>query len=145
MKYASIGLREGSRLFPSIPLKDSAGFTLIEALVALAIVAIALSSIGTLIASSAHGAHSIEGRLTRLETARAVMSALPARDQLVRGTLSGEIANHPWRIDVLPFAAQNVPQSGAQWVPQAVVVTVQAPSGAAMKIDTVRLQRSNSK
>lgn len=146
MKYASIGLREGSRLFPSTPLKDSAGFTLIEALVALAIVAIALSSIGTLIASSAHGARSIEGRLTRLETARAVMSALPARDQLVPGTLSGEIANHPWRIDVLPFAAQNVsPQSGAQWVPQAVVVTVQAPSGAAMKIDTVRLQRSNSK
>ena len=35
MKYASIGLREGSRLFPSTPLKDSAGFTLIEALVAL--------------------------------------------------------------------------------------------------------------
>src|SRR5215475_15838771 len=102
MRYASIGLREGSRLFPSIPLKDSAGFALIEALVALAIVAIALSSIGNLIASSAHGARSIEARLTRLETARAVMSALPSRDQLVPGTSSGEIADHVWRVDVVP-------------------------------------------
>ena len=133
-------------MFPSTPLKDSAGFTLIEALVALAIVAMALSSIGTLIASSAHGAHSIEARLTRLETARTVMSALPSRDQLVPGTSSGEIANHAWRVDVVPFAAQNVrPQSGAEWMPQAVVVTVKAPTGAAMKIDTVRLQLSNSK
>ena len=133
-------------MFLSAPLKDSAGFTLIEALVALAIVAMALSSIGTLIASSVHGARSLEARLTRLETARAVMSALPSRDQLVPGTSSGEIANHAWRVDVLPFAAQNArPQSGAQWVPQTVVVTVQAPTGAAMKVDTVRLQRSNSK
>lgn len=146
MKCASIGSREGSRLFPSTPLKHSAGFTLIEALVALVIVAVALTSIGTLIASSAHGARSIEGRLTRLETARAIMSALPARDQLLPGTLSGEIARHPWRVDVLPFAAQTIsPQPGAQWVPQTVVVTVQAPSGAAMAINTVRLQRSNGK
>jgi general secretion pathway protein J len=120
-------------LFPSTPLKDSAGFTLIEALVALAIVAIALSSIGTLIASSAHGARSIEGRLTRLETARAVMSALPARDQLVPGTLSGEIANHPWRVDVLPFVGGGIdPELPSPWAPQSVVVTVQ-PTGAALK------------
>ena len=40
------------------------------------------------------------------------MGALPARDQLAPGTLSGEIANHRWRVDVLPFASQAVsPQS----------------------------------
>lgn len=134
-------------MFPSTPPKeDSAGFTLIEALVALVIVAVALTSIGALISSSAHGARSIESRLTRLETARAVMSALPARNQLVPGTLAGEIATHPWRIDVLPFVSQTIsPKPGAQWVPQTVVVTVQAPTGAAMTINTVRLQRSNSK
>ena len=66
MRYASIGLREGSRLSHSTPPEDSAGFTLIEALVALAIIAIVLASIGTLIASSAHGARSIEGRLSAI-------------------------------------------------------------------------------
>ena len=40
-------LTGGVELLPSTLLKDSAGFTLIEALVALSIVAIALSSIGT--------------------------------------------------------------------------------------------------
>ena len=130
----------------STALRDSAGFTLIEALVALSIVAVALTSIGALIASSARGVRSIEGRLTRLETARAILTALPARHQLVPGTVSGEIANHRWRVDVLPFTMQNVsPQPGAQWVPQAVVMTVQTPSGAAMKINTIRLQRRNSK
>jgi general secretion pathway protein I len=133
-------------LFQSAPLRDTAGFTLIEALVALSIVAVALTSIGSLIASSARGARSIEGHLTRLETARAIMTALPARDQLVAGTLSGVIADHPWRVDVLPFDAQNIgPPAGTQWVPQSLVVTVQSPSGAAVTINTVRLQRSNDK
>jgi general secretion pathway protein I len=129
-------------LSQSTALRDSAGFTLIEALVALSIVAVALTSIGALIASSARGVRSIDGRLTRLETARAIMTALPARDQLVPGTLSGVIADHAWRTDVLPFAAQNLsPPVRGQWLPQAVVVTVQAPNGAAMKINTIRLQR----
>ena len=127
-------------------LKHSAGFTLIEAVVALSIVAAALASIGSLIATSAHGTRSIESRLTRLETARSIMSALPDRDQLVPGTLSGALANHRWQVDVLPYASQNLnPQSTAQWVPQTVIVTIQAPTGAAMKIETIRLQRVKTK
>lgn len=128
----------------STVFRDSAGFTLIEALVALSILAVALTSISALIASSAHGVRSIEGRLTRLETARAIMTALPARDRLVTGTLSGAIDNHSWRTDVLPFAAQGLSlQVRPQWVPQAVAVTVKAPNGAAMTINTIRLQRRN--
>jgi general secretion pathway protein I len=122
----------------------TAGFTLIEVLVALSIVAVGLAAIGGLISSSVRGARSIEDHLTRLETARAIMTALPDRDQLVPGYLSGEIADHRWRIDVLPFTARDAgPRT--QWLPQAVVVTVQAPSGAAIKIDTIRLQRRDGK
>jgi general secretion pathway protein I len=130
-------------LFHSNTLNHSAaGFTLIEALVALSIVAIAMASIGGMIATSAHGAHSIEAHMTRLETARAILTALPDRDQLVAGNLSGEIADHPWRVDVFPFATQNLSaQPGGQWVPQTIVVTVRSPTGAAMNISTVRLQR----
>ena len=60
-------------------------------MVALAIVAVALGSIGALIASSARGNRSIEAHLTRLETARAIMTALPSREELVPGTLSGQV------------------------------------------------------
>ncbi len=132
----------------TLPDDATAGFTLIEALVALSIVAIVMASIGSLIGSSARGVRAIDGRLTRLETARAVMTALPDRGQLAPGTLSGMIADHPWRVDVLPFATQTAeqrsptdPRSAARWAPQAVIVTVQSPSGAATQISTIRLQR----
>ena len=128
----------------STALKGIGGFTLIEALVALSIVAVVLTSIGALMASSARGGRSMGAHLTRLETARAVMTALPARDQLIPA--SGQIASHLWRVDIVPFAAQDLaPPQQVQWVPRAVVVTVKAPSGASMEINTVRLQRRSIK
>jgi general secretion pathway protein I len=131
-------------LSQSTALKGVCGFTLIEALVALSIVAVVLAPIGALIASSTRGGHSIEAHLTRLETARSVMTALPSRNQLAPGATSGQIARHLWRIDVLPLAAQGLGSHGhGQWVPQAVVVTVKAPSGASLEINTIRLQRRN--
>jgi general secretion pathway protein I len=126
----------------SIPPKDAtAGFTLIEVLVALAVVAISLSSIGMLIATTVRGAHSIERQLTRLEITRAVATALPDRDQLVLGNLAGALADHRWRVDVLPYAATNVDQRQAlKWVPLSVVVTVRSPDGAMLQLNTLRLQ-----
>jgi hypothetical protein len=74
------------------------------------------------------------------------MAALPDRDQLAPGYLFGAVADHLWRVDVLPFTTQDAgSRARAQWVPQTVVVTVQAPSGAAIKIDTVRLRRGDNK
>ncbi len=127
----------------SIPPKDAtAGFTLIEVLVALAVVAISLSSIGMLIATTVHGTHSIERRLTQLGIARAVATALPDRDQLVIGNLAGGLADHRWRIDVLPYTATNVDQQQAlKWLPQAVVLTVRSPDGAMLQLNTLRLRR----
>lgn len=120
----------------------TAGFTIIEVLVALAVVAISLSSIGMLIATTVRGTRAIERQLTKLETTRAILAALPDRDQLALGSLSGERAEQRWRIDVLPFAATNVdPQQATTWVPQSIVVTVQSPDGGMMRINTIRLHR----
>jgi general secretion pathway protein I len=111
-------------------------------LVALAVVAISLSSIGMLIATTVRGTRSIERQLTELETTRGILAALPDRDQLALGSLSGERADHSWRIDVLPYAATNVDsQQATTWVPQSIVVTVRSPGGGMMRIDTVRLHR----
>jgi general secretion pathway protein I len=95
-----------------------------------------------LIATTARGTRSIERHVIELETTRAILAALPDRDQLAVGTLSGERAGRRWRVDVSPFAAPNVdPRQATKWAPQAVVVTVQSPGGGAMQIDTIRLHR----
>ena len=119
-----------------------AGFTLIEVVVALALIAVALTAIGSLIATTIRGTRSLDQHLSLAETARAVEAALPNRDQLVAGGTTGEMAAHRWRIDVLPFRASFVdPRLPSPWVPQTVVITVRAPDGPVLQINTVRLQR----
>ena len=121
------------------PRTAEEGFTLIEALVALAIVAASLASIGALIATTARGTRSIEQRPFRLEAAHAAMTALPDRDQLAQGSLSGELEGHRWRLEVAPFDARLDPRE--LWMPQAVVIAVQSPGGGVLEIPTVRLHR----
>jgi hypothetical protein len=53
------------------------------------------------------------------------------------------MGEYNWRVDVMPFAAGFV-DAGAPtpWVPQTVVVRVEAPSGEILRLDTVRLRRN---
>ncbi len=93
-----------------------------------------------LIATTVRGTHSIERRLTRLETTRAVAAALPDRDQLVLGNFAGGLADHRWRIDVLPFTATNIDQwQATKWVARSIVITVRSPDGAMLQLNTLRL------
>jgi len=125
----------------SIPRRRlTAGFTLLEVLVALVVVTVSLSSIGMLIASTVRSTRSIERQMIRLATTQAVLAALPDRDQLMLGNFSGELANHRWRVDVLPFNAPNgAAQQSRKWLPQLVVVQVRSPEGALTQISTIRL------
>jgi general secretion pathway protein I len=119
----------------------AAGFTLIEALVALAIVAAVLGSIGAVIATTAKGTRSIDQRLALGGAAETILASLPARTLLKPGRQSGETAGHRWRIDVSPMnvaVASDAPQT-ARFVPLAVTLRVQAPGGPAMQVTTVRL------
>lgn len=123
----------------------AAGFTIIEALVALAIVTALLGAIGGLIATSARGTRALEQHVALVETARAVESALPKRDQLAGGDFSGVLAGHPWRVDVLPFVARGIDSTlPSPWVPQTIVITVRSPGGAALQLSTVRLRRGTN-
>ncbi len=118
-----------------------AGFTLIEALVALAIVAAVLSSIGAVIGTTVKGTRSIDQRLALTGTAESVLAALPPRSLLKPGRQSGQLAGHRWRVDVSPINAASASDAEPiqRFVPLAVNVQVQAPGGPALQITTVRL------
>jgi general secretion pathway protein I len=122
------------------------GFTMIEALVALALVAIVLTAIGSLVASAANGTRTLEQHLALVETARLVATSVPHRDELARGEFEGEVLGYRWRAEASPFfGGGSAPVPNSPWIPQRVVVQVQSPSGATMTLETVRLQRRAAK
>jgi general secretion pathway protein I len=132
-----------SRATPS-ERHGSAGFTLIEVLVALAVVAASLAAIGNPIATSVRGARAVEQHVALIERARAIMAELPRRDELSIGETAGEIAGHRWRIGVLPFPTGLPDRPASKWVPRAVVTTVRSPSGTVFQVHTMRLVRRPS-
>jgi general secretion pathway protein I len=118
----------------------TAGFTLIEALVALAIIAVVLASIGTVIATTVKATRSIDQHLALTGAAETLLAELPARNLLKPGRQSGELAGYSWRIDVAPMnlAAPEV-QEKNRFVPLSVNMRLQAPGGPALQLTTVRL------
>jgi general secretion pathway protein I len=119
--------------------EGAAGFTLIEALVALAIIATVLSSIGAVIATTVKGTRSIDQRLALTGTAETLLASLPARGILKPGRQSGELAGHRWRIDVAPLNVAADARPTQRFVPLAVNMRLQAPGGPAIQLTTVRL------
>jgi general secretion pathway protein I len=118
-----------------------AGFTLIEVVVALAVVAITLTAIGAVATTSARGTRSLEQHLALVETTRIVAATLPKDGDATLDGLSGEILGHRWRIALAPFVGTGINQvPDSPWMPLTVVVRVRSPSGAVYGFETVRLQ-----
>jgi len=124
------------------PTRPCAGFTLIEVVVALALVAISLTAIGAVATTSARGTRSLEQHLALVETTRIVAATLPKDGETALDGLSGEILGHRWRIALAPFVGSGINQiPDSPWIPLTVVVRVRSPSGAVYGFETVRLQR----
>jgi general secretion pathway protein I len=121
-----------------------AGFTLIEALAALAVMGAGLAAIGTLASSSLRAGLYTERHLAQIETARKVMAGMPSREALSVGRLTGVLDAHDWRIDSTLIGAP-VKVGDTLWTPQRIGVSVRSPSGAMLKVDTIRLRRQAAK
>ena len=129
---------------PANPDQRVAGFTLIEALAALAVMGAGLAAIGAL-ASTSLRADLYTGRhLAAIETARKVMAGMPSRQALPVGRLAGVLDAHDWRIDSTVMGAPAV-VGDTLWIPQRIEVSIRSPSGAIVKVDTIRLRRQAAK
>ena len=121
--------------------RGSAGFTLIEVVVTLAVIAAILLSVGSLVSVAVRGTHALDDHLVLVETARSIEAGLPDRDNLAVGTMSGERDGQLWRVDVSPFPGKLDAQTQTLWVPLLAAITVQTPNGTSLRVTTVRLGR----
>jgi len=138
--------------FDARPPRGNAGFTLIEVLVAIAVLAVVLGAIGAVVGNTVRTIRSVDRRLPLLETAQSLIASLPTRDALQPGTQSGTSGDFRWRIDAV-LLNRNVPDNAAaalssaatgappkvSWVPLAITVRVQGSEGPPVRLDTVRL------
>ena len=138
--------------FDTRPPRGNAGFTLIEVLVAIAVLAVVLGAIGAVVGNTVRTIRSVDRRLPLLETAQSLIASLPTRDALQPGTQSGTSGDFRWRIDAI-LLNSNVPDNAAaalssaatgappkvSWVPLAITVRVQGSEGPPVRLDTVRL------
>ena len=135
------------KLCRSTPLdaaRDCAGFTLIEVVVTLAVIAAILTSIGSLVSVTVRGVHALDSHVALIEAARSIETALPGRDGLTPGSLSGQTGGQSWRVDVRRFSGTLDAQTPTLWLPLIVSVAVQAPDGTSLSITTLRLRRGTA-
>ena len=117
----------------------AAGFTLIETLVALAIIAIVLGTIGSVIAVTTKGTRSIDQHLALAGTAETLLADLPARGLLKPGRPSGQLAGSRWRVDIAPMNVAGGNPETDRFVALAVNLRLQRADGAALQVTTVKL------
>jgi general secretion pathway protein I len=137
--------------------RSEAGFTLIEVLVSIAVLAIVLGAIGGVVGTTVKSIRSVDRRLPLLETAQSLVASLPDRNALKPGTQVGGSGGFRWRIDVAPMAgpapkaalpalnaatttAGTTAETPPKWTPLAITVRVDGGDGGPpVRLDTVRL------
>jgi general secretion pathway protein I len=125
---------------PPIDRRD-AGFTILEVLVALAVIAVSVLAIGSVMSTNARGVRTLESHVALMQAAQSVLAtAIPRRNDLAPGVQSGQLRGYRWQIDVGPVGGGwTASDSDAAWIPELIKIRVRSPSGATVDLETVRL------
>ena len=113
----------------------SRGFTLIEALAALAVVAMSLAAIGDLSNTTLRSGLHVERHLAAVQGLGALMTRPLGRDPQGQTTMSGDIGAQTWRIEAAPSGTDGGP---GPWRIEKIRRTVLGP-GARASVESLRL------
>jgi general secretion pathway protein I len=121
--------------------RPDAGFTIIEVLIALVIVGVSIVAIGSVMSTNARGVRALENHVALQQTAQTVfVTAIPPRKELAPGTLSGQLHDFRWQVEIGPVGSDWVVEGAdVAWIPELVKIRVRSPSGATVNLETVRL------
>jgi general secretion pathway protein I len=117
--------------------RADSGFTLIEVLVALALVTVVLAAIGAVVAVDIKGTRTLEQRVALTETAHLIATDVVRRELIGTNDLSGEMSGHRWQLRAVPLSVD----AASLFIPYHVVLRVMSPSGAILSLETIRLRR----
>jgi general secretion pathway protein I len=127
----------------SIERNGESGFTMIEAVVALALVSVVLAAVGSLVATNARGAQNLEQRVALMQASRMIASAIPRGAVPLGNERAGEVFGHRWQMRVTQYAgAATSPES--PFIPQRIELRVRSPSGVVASFETIRLQETGA-
>jgi len=117
------------------------GFTLIEGLVTLALVAAAVGAIAGVSDQSHRASLAVAHRMALTATTRMIEASLPGRAESPDGERSGVLDNHQWRLKTSMLPPTGEPESATPWRPHKLSLQVRGPNGETLWIETIRLQR----
>jgi len=138
MKFVSTGTPVASRLGRDDRSDSQAGFTLLEALVALALVLAFASVVGPHLSQARRIMANAEGRVAAQVLLRSLLNAPFDRSSLARAPREGETSGLRWRIDTEPVAAAR-PRDRPNWSAFRVVASVTWAPGQLVMAETIRL------
>jgi prepilin-type N-terminal cleavage/methylation domain-containing protein len=140
MKSASTGTRAASPSRAGESESGCAGFTLIEALVALALILAFVEVLGPYLFHSRRIGVNAGGRVAAQVLLRSLLEAPFDRTQLAYASRSGVVAGLRWQIVTEPVVTAALPPDG-QWKAFRVTARVSSDHGQGVTAETVRLAK----
>ena len=120
------------------PREGSAGFTLVETLIALAIIAAALGGTLQVVAAQARTTRAVDDRRMAMLVAQSQLAAIAAAADSGQFTARGRTSGVAWRVDIAPYQTSYT-------YPRVELITVAAGAGSAgrplVTLHSLRLAR----
>jgi type II secretory pathway pseudopilin PulG len=140
MKSASIGTPAACSSISNDRSAKRGGFTLLEALVALALVAAFFATLAPFLFHARRIMNNAEGRVAAHILLRTLLNAPFDRFHLADTARAGTFNGLRWRVVATPFAIDAAPPDPAQsWTAYRIVASVSAGPGQVMTAETIRL------
>jgi prepilin-type N-terminal cleavage/methylation domain-containing protein len=118
-----------------------AGFTLIEALVAMALVLAFVATLGPYLFHTRRIMDNGERRMEAQILLRTLLNAPFDRSHLANATRSGELNGLHWRIVTTPMAIDETPSGNQSWSAYRVAASVSFGGGQIVSAETVELAK----